>query len=78
MSAIIRPVGILRSMVKDLPPESDAIVVAHGQQVRAVAEALGLQPALIALVVVNGDPASLDHVLQAGDEVKLIALVGGG
>jgi molybdopterin converting factor small subunit len=78
MSAIVRPVGILRSMVKELPPESDTIEVAHGQQVRAACEALGLLPDLIALVVVNGEQASLDYVLQAGDEVKLIALVGGG
>jgi len=49
-----------------------------GTQVRKVVEDLKIPPKELALVLVNGQNASLDHVLTEGDILSLFPPVGGG
>ena len=39
---------------------------------------LGIPPDVVALVTVNDEQEMKDYVIQEGDLVKLIAVVGGG
>lgn len=43
-----------------------------------VLEALGIPSALVAIVLINGRQELKNYVLQDGDIVKLVPLVGGG
>ncbi|MDI6814277.1 MAG: MoaD/ThiS family protein [Desulfitobacteriaceae bacterium] len=74
MSAIIRPYGMLADYLKG---EKEASVEA-GQTVRQALSALGIPPQVVALVVVNDQPQDKDYLLQDGDLVKLLAVIGGG
>ena len=67
-------VGLLRNYG---PPQA-SLAVETGQTVSDVIRELGLNPDLVAIVMVNGRQESKDHRLQPGDEVKLLPLVGGG
>ena len=79
MSATIRPVGLLRSNTwANADQEGSLITVSEGQSLEATCRDLGLRLDLIALFLVNGLPESKDYVLRAGDDIKLVALVGGG
>ena len=50
----------------------------HYGIVAGVCQEIGLPIDLVSLFLVNGELRSKDYLLQANDEVKLIALVGGG
>jgi sulfur carrier protein ThiS len=74
MPAFIRPFGILKSYTggqSDLP-------IAAGTSVRDALLALGIPPDIVAMVLVNDEQQRKDYLLQDGDIVKLIAVVGGG
>jgi len=53
-------------------------VEAAGQTISQAVEALGINPQLVALVLVNEAQQSKAYVLQDGDQVQLMAVVGGG
>lgn len=74
MTATIRPLGLLKSY---LGGASETAVEA-GRTVRETLAALGIPPEVAALVVVNDEPQPKDYVLQEGDMVKLMAVIGGG
>jgi len=74
MSATIRPLGMLKSYIGDLKETT----VEAGQSVRATILALGINPDLVAGVFVNGEQQTKDYVIQDGDTVKLLAVIGGG
>jgi len=74
MTATIRPYGILKSYI-DGEPE---IAVEAGRTIRQVLLDLGMPPEVVALVLVNDEQQSKDYLLQDGDTVKLMAIVGGG
>ena len=38
----------------------------------------GMPPEVVALVLVNDEQETKDYVIQDGDYVKLIAVIGGG
>jgi len=46
--------------------------------VREAITSLNIPPEIVALVVVNGAQQSKDYLIQEGDEIKLLAVVGGG
>lgn len=71
----ITPVGLLQKYigVRETP-----IVTRGGQTVAEVVEALGIPSVLVAVVLINGHQESKGYVLQDGDVVKLMPLVGGG
>lgn len=74
MSATLRPSGALRSYIG----ERDEIQVEFGRTVRETLVSLGIPPELIALVVVNAEQQSKDYVIQEGDVVRVLAVIGGG
>ena len=75
MTAIIRPVGQLKSMVN----EQAELAVPSGVSIREALLHLKIPPELVALVVINGEhQADKDTILNDGDVVKLMAVIGGG
>jgi sulfur carrier protein ThiS len=71
----ITPVGLLKKYIGD---RETPIVMEGGPTVAEVIEALGIPSVLVAVVLINGRQKSKDYVLQDGDMVKLMPLVGGG
>jgi len=74
MSAIFRLSGSL----KDVTGGKSEYVVESGQTVRVVLESLGIVPLTIALVVVNEEQQNKDYVIQDGDVIRALAVIGGG
>ncbi len=80
MSVILRPVGLLKPYCRDLLDDQDRIELAHreGQTLDRVCREIGLPEGLVSLFIVNGHPQSGAYRLQPGDDVKCVALIGGG
>jgi len=74
MPAILRPSGALRDMVGG----KAEIQVESGRTVRATLAAQGIKPEVVALVVVNEEQRSKDYVIQEGDIIRVLAVIGGG
>ena len=74
MPAKIRPVGHLKSLVNG----QEEVEVESGYTVRATLERAGIRSELVALVMVNDEQRDKDYVLQDGDMVKVLAVIGGG
>ena len=74
MSATIRPLGMLKAYIGERKEAS----VDDGISVREALKAIGINPDLVAGVFVNEEQQNKDYILQAGDVVKLLAVIGGG
>jgi sulfur carrier protein ThiS len=74
MSATIRPLGMLKSYLGEVKEAT----VETGHSVRETLISLGINPDLVAGVFVNNEQQSKDYILQDGDIVKLLAVIGGG
>jgi sulfur carrier protein ThiS len=74
MPAILRPSGSLRDVVGG----QVEIEVETGRTVRQTLESLGIVPEVVALVVVNEVQQSKDYVIQEGDVIRVLAVIGGG
>ena len=46
--------------------------------VRETLAALGIVPEVVALVVVNEEQRTKDYVIQEGDIIRVLAVIGGG
>lgn len=67
-------VGLLRKY----GPAQASLTVKPGETVVDVIRELGLNPDLVAIVMVNGRQRSKADPLDPGDRVKLVPMVGGG
>ncbi len=74
MTAQIRPIGMLKRYIGG----RDEATVEAGCTVRETIAALGIPPEIVALVLVNDVQQAKDYILQEGDVVKLLAVIGGG
>lgn len=75
MAATLRPIGHLKNMVND----QTEIAVPSGISVREALALIKVPSELVALVVVNGvHTTDKDTLLNDGDVVKLMAVIGGG
>ena len=74
MTATIRPLGMLKSYIGGKPE----ISVEAGQTIRQAMQIMGMPPEVVALVLVNDEQQPKDYVLQDGDAVKFLAIIGGG
>ena len=74
MSAQIKLVGILKSYVGG----QSEVIVASGETIRKSIKKLGIPSDIVALVTVNQTQQSKDYVIQEGDAITLLAVVGGG
>ena len=74
MPATLRPSGALRDIVGG----QAELQVDAGRTVRETLVRLGLVPETVALVVVNEEQRSKDYVIQEGDTIRVLAVIGGG
>lgn len=74
MSATIKAYGIFKNY---LGGQNEASVE-HGITIRQALAALNIPSEVVALVVVNDEQENKDYCLQDGDQVKLMAVLGGG
>jgi sulfur carrier protein ThiS len=74
MSVIIRPLGMLKSYIGELKETT----VEAGLSVRETLKIIGINPDLVAGVFVNEEQQTKDYILQDGDIIKLLAVIGGG
>lgn len=69
------PVGFIKPY---FPAESIHMDVGEGKTTTQLLAELGVEPDLVAMVLINGRQAPKDALLRDGDVVKLIPFVGGG
>ncbi len=74
MPVTVRPLG----MLKDYIGGQKECQVAAGRSIRQTLTDLGMPPELVALVLVNDEQQPKDYILQDGDNLKLMAVIGGG
>jgi sulfur carrier protein ThiS len=75
MPVTLRPIGHLKSLVKD----QTELIVPSGISIRDALLQVHIPPEMVALVVVNGiHQTDKDTLLNEGDVVKLMAVIGGG
>jgi sulfur carrier protein ThiS len=74
MPVVIRPLGMLKEYIGG---QSETTVEA-GRSIRETLLALGMPPELAALVLVNDEQQDKAYVLQEGDVLKVMAVIGGG
>jgi len=74
MNATLRPTGALKAYISG----KDEIPIAAGRTVRETLTGLKIPPEVIALVVVNEELQSKDYLIQEGDLVRVLAVIGGG
>jgi sulfur carrier protein ThiS len=75
MSATLIFSGHLRDQVGG----RNEITVESGQTIRATLTRMKVPPEIVALVVINGvHTTDKDTILNDGDVVKLLAVIGGG
>ena len=68
----------LVGLLKKCGPAQSPLSVESGRTVMEVITDLGLDPDLVAIVMVNGRQEFKSYRLQEGDNVKLVPMVGGG
>ena len=74
MTAQIRLSGSLR----DVTGGKEENTVESGFTIRETLVSLGIQPLTVALVMVNDEQSNKDYVIQDGDKIRVMAVVGGG
>jgi sulfur carrier protein ThiS len=74
MPATLHPSGALKFYIGG----KTEIAVESGRTVRETLSTLNIPPEVIALVVVNEEQQTKDYILQEGDVVRVLAVIGGG
>ena len=74
MTATLR----LNGALKDLVGGKASYDVEPGRSVRATLAGLGIIPETVALVVVNEEHQTKEYIIQEGDAVRVLAVIGGG
>ncbi|HNT23054.1 MAG TPA: MoaD/ThiS family protein [Anaerolineales bacterium] len=74
MTATVRPYGILKEYIN----HQNETQVAAGQTIRQAIQSFRMPPEVVALVLVNDEQQDKDYIIQDGDYIKLLAVIGGG
>ncbi len=74
MTAILRPIGMLKKYIED----KEEIEVQSGITVLDALISKKIPPELVAGVIVNGNYKYKDYLIQDQDIVQVIAVIGGG
>jgi sulfur carrier protein ThiS len=74
MTASIR----LSDSLKNLLGSEGLFTIEAGHSVREAIVSLGINPDLVAVVSVGDEMQSKDYLIQEGDTVRLLAVIGGG
>jgi sulfur carrier protein ThiS len=64
--------------MKDVTGGRDRFEVEPGRSVRETLVGLGIVPDIVALVVVNNEQQSKEYIIQEGDTIRILAVIGGG
>lgn len=80
MKSVIRPIGLLKIYCRDRLDSEQSIEIddLNGWRLKVICRELELPVTLISHYIVNGELRSGDYVLQPGDDVKCLAVIGGG
>jgi sulfur carrier protein ThiS len=80
MNATLRPIGLLQAYCRGLLDDQGRIELAdrEGQTLERVCREIGLPQGLVSLFIVNGRPQPGAYRLQPGDDVRCVAVIGGG
>ncbi len=65
-------------MLKSYTGDQKEVSVEAGRSVRETLVAIGINPDLVAGVFVNDEQQSKDYLVQEGDVIKVLAVIGGG
>ena len=76
MSITLFPVGPLKIFVGGA--ERLVLEGKEGKSLEVICQEIGVPLNLVSVYLVNGETKTKDHILQAHDEVKIMALVAGG
>jgi sulfur carrier protein ThiS len=68
----------LGDSLKNLLGSKGEFTVDPGRNVRETLILLGIKPELIAMVTVNNEMQTKDYLIQDGDTITLMAVIGGG
>ncbi len=68
----------LGDLLKNLLGSKGEYTVDPGHNVRETIISLGIKPELVAMVTVNNELQTKDYVIQDGDTITLMAVIGGG
>ena len=52
--------------------------VESGRNVRETLISLGIEPLTVAMVIINKEHSNKDYIIQDGDDILVMAVVGGG
>ncbi len=74
MTATLR----LGASLRNLLGGKDEFTVEPGRSVRETLVSQGIKPELVAMVSVNDEQQSKDYVIQEGDVIRVLAVIGGG
>lgn len=80
MSTVIKPVGLLRSFCQEKLDDQGRIelVDMQGHSLESICNEIGIPLHLISLFIVNGRAEKGTYRLHQDDEVKCVAVIGGG
>jgi sulfur carrier protein ThiS len=73
-TAELRPKGMLKQYVDDM----DSVEVPSGIPLRDAISSCGIPPELVAMAFIDQKPISKDVIIQPGEIIDLVAVVGGG
>ena len=68
----------LSGSLKDVTGGQDQYAVESGRTVRETLVSLGIEPLTVALVVVNTVHENKEYIIQDGDDVFVMSVIGGG
>ena len=68
----------LSGSLKDVTGGRDQYAVESGRTVRETLVSLGIEPLTVALVVVNTVHENKEYIIQDGDDVFVMSVIGGG
>jgi sulfur carrier protein ThiS len=74
MTVTLRALGHLKTYLHNQPE----VCVEAGRSIRETLSAAGIPPEVAALVLVNEEHRDKDYVLQDGDILRVMAVIGGG
>ncbi len=74
MSATLR----FGDSLKNILGLKDALVVEAGRSVRDTLVSLNIKPELVAMVFIKEEMLTKDYIIQEGDVVRVLAVIGGG
>ncbi len=73
-TAELRPKGMLKQYIDGM----DYVEVPSGIPLRDAISSCGIPPELVAMAFINQKPISKDEILQPGEIIDLVAVIGGG